>query len=234
MRYIGDREIELRCGGEEGISTAKCIFVPVERSGASAKEDGDKDIKRRVKLARGQSVREGFEAPQFSVQRESQVRRDLGSRNMISRDTHEPALEVSSHMEAKTKRHVDIWGAPCRALQKHVRGSLHLSEYRRRGADFKTIYVNWQMGRWEMYREHLTRFMGELGNSEEDVEIDIRRCRGDLSNVYDGCEIKRDDSRDYNKDPSIDDEEWVKIKNYNTIELETWGHRNEFPTGGIW
>ena len=87
------------------------------------------------------------------------------------------------------------------------------------------------MNRWAMYREHLARLIRELGNSEEDLEIEIRRCREDLRNADDAWGIKRDESRDENKDPLIDDEERVKIKSYNSSELETWEQRGEVPTG---
>ena len=46
--HIGGRSVELRCGREAGVSTVKCISVPVERCDATPNEDGDKDIKRRL------------------------------------------------------------------------------------------------------------------------------------------------------------------------------------------
>ena len=41
----------------------------------------------------------------------------------------------------------------------------------------------------------------------------------------------RDALRGGNKEPLIDDEEWIKIKNFNANELETWDQRNEISTG---
>ena len=44
---------------------------------------------------------------------------------------------------------------------------------------------------------------------------------------------ERDESRDGNE-PMLDGEEWIKIHNYNTIELETWDQRNAMTTGRKW
>ena len=67
-RYIGDRASELGFGRAAVISTVKCIFVPVERCDSAQNEEGDKDIKRRLKSARGESAGAGFEPPKFATQ----------------------------------------------------------------------------------------------------------------------------------------------------------------------
>ena len=53
--------------------------------------------------------------------------------------------------------------------------------------------------------------------------MDISRRRRDLDDMDKECEIKRDETRDEEKEPLIDDEEWIKIKNYDSRRLETWG-----------
>ena len=45
-----------------------------------------------------------------------------------------------------------------------------------------------------------------IGNFEEDVGIDARRCRGDLGNVDSECGIKRDELGDDDKELLIDDD----------------------------
>ena len=91
-----------------------------------------------------------------------------------------------------------------------------------------------QRGHWAMYREHLVRLIGELGDLEYDVESAMWRLQRDLEDADSERAIKRGESIDENKAPLIDDEEWIKIKYYNTGELETWDQRNALPTGRKW
>ena len=86
-----------------------------------------------------------------------------------------------------------------------------------------------------MYRESLKRLIGEISSFEYDAEIDLERRQRDREDVDSERRVQRGESRGGNKGPSVDDDGWVKIKNYNASELEKWDQRGErVSTGRKW
>ena len=135
-------------------------------------------------------------------------------------------------MEIHLERHVDMGGSPRRVLRKHVSGRTFLRGKWQPCRNGETLFRKRQMGRWAMFRGHLTRLIGDLEDVEESTRPDILRRNGELRNVdneWVGCV---DESRDGAKEPLLGSGEWLQIERYNINELGNMGRFGEIPHMG--
>lgn len=141
----------MRSGGRVSNIRRRAHFRANRGYYASANEAIGEGVKRRLRPH--VAILEGdFVAPQFSVQRASNLRRDLGSRNRISRNKTDGDLAGELYLDANTTRSVDIPECLCRDVQKHVWFYIRISWKRAPSGAFKTLYDIRQMGRWAMRR----------------------------------------------------------------------------------
>ena len=85
-----------------------------------------------------------------------------------------------------------------------------------------------------MSREHFERLMGDVEEFEGADHPFLKVFKTELGKLDSEWEIKRDGPRDENKEPLINQGEWMQLMSHTIDALRSWKHRQEQARGQKW